>query len=34
MAKKVKVKKLWQGRYVSVKDYEIKEAISKGGMHI
>ena len=34
MAKKVRVKKLWQGKYVSVKDYEIKEAISKGGMHI
>ena len=34
MSKKVKVKKLWQGKYVSVKDYEIEDAIRKGGMHI
>jgi len=28
------VKKLWQGRYVSVKDYEIKSAIRQGGLRI
>ena len=29
-----KVTKLWQGRYTSVRDYEIKSAIKKGGMVI
>ena len=28
------VKKLWQGKYVSVRDYEVKQAIAKGGMRI
>ena len=28
------VKKLWQGKYVSVRDYEVKQAIVKGGMRI
>jgi hypothetical protein len=28
------VKKLWQGRYVSVRDYEIKSAIRQGGLRI
>ena len=26
------VTKLWQGRYCSVRDYEVKKAISKGGL--
>lgn len=29
-----KVTKLWQGRYVSVRDYELKKAIAKGGLRI
>lgn len=29
-----KVKKLWQGKYVSVRDYEIESAIKKGGLVI
>ena len=29
-----KVTKLWQGRYTSIRDYEIKNAIKKGGMVI
>jgi hypothetical protein len=29
-----KVKKLWQGQYVSVRDYEAQSAVSKGGMVI
>ena len=28
------VSKLWQGRYVSVRDYEVKQALSKGGLEI
>ena len=28
------VKKLWQGKDVSVRDYEVKQAIAKGGMRI
>jgi len=28
------VKKLWQGKYVSVRDYEAEKAIKKGGMRI
>ena len=31
MIKKV-VTKLWQGKFCSVRDYEIKKAIKKGGM--
>ena len=26
------VTKLWQGKFVSVRDYEVKKAISQGGM--
>lgn len=26
------VTKLWQGRFVSVRDYEVKQAIAKGGL--
>jgi hypothetical protein len=33
MKRKV-VKKLWQGRYVSVRDYEVKSAIRAGGLEI
>ena len=29
-----KVNKLWQGRMVSVRDYEIADAIEKGGLRI
>lgn len=29
-----KVKKLWQGQYVSVRDYEARSALAKGGMCI
>ena len=29
-----KVKKLWQGQYVSVRDYEARSALEKGGMCI
>ena len=32
--KRKDVKKLWQGKYVSVRDYEVKEAIRKGGLEI
>ena len=28
------VSKLWQGRYVSVRDYEVKQAINNGGLEI
>ena len=28
------VKKLWKGKYVSVRDYEVLDAISRGGMCI
>ena len=28
------VKKLWQGRYVSVRDYEIKSALKQGGLRL
>ena len=31
---KKQVKKLWQGKYVSVRDYEVKRAIKKGGIEI
>lgn len=34
MPKIKKVKKLWQGKYVSIRDYEIKDGISKGGIEI
>jgi len=30
----VRVKKLWQGRYASVRDYHIEQAIKKGGLII
>jgi len=29
-----KVTKLWQGKFVSVRDYELKDAIKKGGLLI
>ncbi len=29
-----KVKKLWRGRFVSVRDYEIDAAIKKGGLRL
>ncbi len=29
-----KVTKLWKGRYVSVRDYEVDAAIKKGGLKI
>jgi hypothetical protein len=32
--KKKKVTKLWQGKYVSVRDYEVVDAIKKGGLRI
>ena len=32
--KKKNVTKLWQGKYVSVRDYEILTAIKKGGLEI
>ena len=32
--KKKKVTKLWQGKYVSVRDYEVQAAIKKGGLEI
>jgi len=32
--KKKDVSKLWQGKYVSVRDYEVKDAIKKGGLEI
>lgn len=32
--KKKNVTKLWQGKYVSVRDYEIQTAIKKGGLEI
>ena len=28
------VKKLWKGKYVSVRDYELSSAINNGGMRI
>jgi hypothetical protein len=28
------VKKLWKGKYVSVRDYEVIDAINRGGMCI
>ena len=31
---KKKVKKLWQGRFTSIRDYELKTAIKKGGLVI
>lgn len=30
----VRVKKLWQGRYASVRDYHVEQAIKKGGLII
>ena len=30
----VRVKKLWKGRYASVRDYHIQQAIDKGGLLI
>lgn len=30
----VRVKKLWQGRYASVRDYHVEQAIEKGGLII
>ena len=33
MLKKL-VTKLWQGKYVSVRDYDLKRAIEKGGLQI
>lgn len=33
MIKKI-VTKLWQGKFVSVRDYEVKSAIKSGGMEI
>ena len=32
--KKKNVKKLWQGLYVSVRDYELQNAVKVGGMKI
>jgi hypothetical protein len=32
--KEKKVTKLWQGKYVSVRDYEVRDAIKKGGLRI
>ena len=32
--KKKKVDKLWQGRFVSIRDYELADAIKKGGLLI
>tara|TARA_R100000388_G_C7237034_1_gene158522 strand:- start:106 stop:369 length:264 start_codon:yes stop_codon:yes gene_type:complete len=32
--KKKTVNKIWQGKYVSIRDYELKEAIKKGGLLI
>ncbi len=32
--KKKKVTKLWQGKFVSVRDYEVQAAIKKGGLEI
>ena len=29
-----KVSKLWQGRFVSVRDYEVQSAINKGGLRL
>ena len=29
-----KVKKLWQGRMLSVRDYEVAKAIEKGGLRL
>jgi len=29
-----KVTKLWQGKFVSVRDYEVDDAIRKGGLRI
>ena len=29
-----KVKKLWQGKFVSIRDYELKKAVSLGGLRI
>jgi len=34
MMKKKKVTKLWQGKFVSVRDYEVQAAIKKGGLEI
>lgn len=31
---KVLVTKLWQGQYVSVKDYQVTKAIQQGGLQI
>lgn len=31
---KKRVKKLWQGKYVSIRDYERDKAIVKGGMRL
>ena len=28
------VKKLWQGKYLSVRDYEIEQAIRQGGLKV
>ena len=28
------VKKLWQGKFVSIRDYEIKSAIERGGLRL
>ena len=30
----VRVKKLWQGRYASARDYHVEQAIKKGGLII
>ena len=29
-----KVTKLWQGKYLSIRDYELQEAIRKGGLRL
>jgi hypothetical protein len=29
-----KVKKLWKGRYVSIRDYDQKKAMTKGGLRL
>ena len=33
MKKKI-VKKLWQGKFCSVRDYEVRDAIKKGGLEL
>ena len=32
--KNKKVTKLWRGKYVSVRDYEVQQAINQGGLRV